>query len=200
MGSTTESAPSAAVRAPAGVSPWARELPDGLGLWALWQEDFVAHDRDWFRPGFRAVAVQRFGVWRSGIRSRLLRAPLSLLYNWLYRRMCVRYGIELPYTVRLGRRVSFEHQGGIVIRGDSAIGDECVIRQGVTLGLRRIGEDAAPVLGRRVDVGAGAKILGAIRVGDGACIGANAVVLQDVPDGMTAVGIPARILPPRTSR
>ena len=67
----------------------------------------------------------------------------------------------------------------------------------MTLGLRRVGEDHAPVLGRRVDVGAGAKILGAVRIGDGACIGANAVVLTDVPAGATAVGIPARVLPAR---
>jgi serine O-acetyltransferase len=69
-----------------------------------------------------------------------------------------------------------------------------VLRQGVTLGLRRTNERGAPRIGNGVDIGAGAKILGPIRVGDGAVIGANAVVLDDVPPGALAVGIPARIV------
>ena len=90
----------------------------------------------------------------------------------------------------------FEHQGAVVIHGNSVIGDECVIRQGVTLGNRYLDRHTeAPHLGRGVNVGAGAKILGAVHIGDGATIGANAVVLCDVPDGQTAVGIPAKVLP-----
>jgi serine O-acetyltransferase len=80
------------------------------------------------------------------------------------------------------------------VSGDTVIGDDVVIRNGVTLGLRRTGERGAPTLGNRVDVGAGAKILGKIHIGDGAVIGANAVVLKDVPAGALAVGIPARII------
>jgi serine O-acetyltransferase len=77
------------------------------------------------------------------------------------------------------------------------IGDECIIRQGCTLGNRDLDRpDDAPILGQRVNVGAGAKILGAVKIGDGAAIGANAVVLADVPEGAVAVGIPARIAAP----
>lgn len=167
-----------------------------LGLWAQLREDHAAHRRDWTRPGFRAVAVHRFGVWRMGIKSKIVRAPFSVLYRVLYRRVRNVYGIELPYSVSLGRRVVVEHQGGIVIHGDSVIGDDCVIRQGVTLGIRREEElDQAPVLGRGVSVGAGAVILGGITLGDGASVGANAVVLKDVSPGATAVGVPAKILP-----
>jgi serine O-acetyltransferase len=163
------------------------------GLWALWREDLAAHRGDWTLPGFRAVAVCRFGQWRMSIRSKLLRAPLSVVYRWLFRRCRNRYGIELPYSVQLGRRVVIEHQGAIVIHGDSVIGDDCVLRQGVTLGNRyRDRPREAPVLGRRVQVGAGAKLLGRIRIGNDAVIGANAVVLNDVADGVTVVGIPAR--------
>jgi len=166
-----------------------------LGLLAQLREDWVAHGRDWTLPGFRAVAVHRFGNWRMTLRPKLLRAPVSLLYRMLYRRCRNVYGIELPYTVRLGRRVVLEHQGGIVIHGGCAIGDDCIIRQNVSMGIRRMDRlHDVPTLGRRVNVGAGAVIVGAVNIGDDAAIGANAVVLDDVPAGVAAVGIPARVL------
>lgn len=172
---------------------------EGMGLWQLIQEDWNSHGRDWTLPGFRAVAVHRFGWWRMGIRSKILRAPCSWLYRRLYRKVRNGYGIELPYTVRLGRRVVVEHQGNIVIHGYSAIGDDCIIRQGVTLGLRYVEQPyEVPELGKGVNVGAGAKLFGQITVGDRALVGANAVVLQSVPAGATAVGIPAKILLPKT--
>ena len=99
------------------------------GLRTLLREDLAAHRGDWTRPGFRAVAVHRFGVWRMGLRSKMLRAPFSVAYRLLFRRVRNRYGIELPYSVRLGRRVVIEHQSGIVIHGNCVIGDDCVIRQ-----------------------------------------------------------------------
>jgi serine acetyltransferase len=166
----------------------------GIGLWTLVREDYAMHGRDWTRPGFRAVAVYRFGVWRMRVRSNLLRLPLS----WLYRRMFVRvrnvYGIELPFSAQVGRRLVIEHQHGIVVHGNTVIGNDCYIRQGCTLGNKSL--DAihdAPTLGDRVNVGAGAKVLGKVTIGDGAAIGANAVVVKDVPAGATAVGIPAQI-------
>ncbi len=167
-------------------------------LWQQIQEDWVAHGRDWTKPGFRAVAVYRFGVWRMTVQPKLLRAPLSLLYGMLYRKMRNGYGIELPYTTKLGRRVVIEHQGGIVIHGFCEIGDDCIIRQGVTLGNRYLDRPfEAPKLGKRVNVGAGAKVLGGVIIEEDATIGANAVVLANVPAGQTAVGIPAKLLKPR---
>jgi serine O-acetyltransferase len=169
-----------------------------LGLWEQICEDWVAHRRDWTTPGFRSVAIHRFGVWRMGIPFKLLRLPLTLIYNHLYRHARNHYGIEVPYTAHLGRRVVIEHQSGIVIHGYCVIGDDCVIRQGVTLGSRYLERPLeAPRLGKRVNVGAGAKIFGAVTIGDDANIGANAVVLCDVPVGGTAVGIPAKILQKR---
>ncbi len=171
-----------------------REQP--LRLLSIVGEDWRANGRDWTRPGFRALAVHRFGVWRMGIRWRVVRAPFSLLYRMLYRRVRNHYGIELPYSVSVGRRVVIEHQGAIVVHGDAVIGDACTIRQGVTLGNRsRAHPLDAPTLGVGVDVGAGAKLLGAIQVGDHAVIGANAVVLSDVPADHLAVGVPARVRP-----
>lgn len=159
---------------------------------ALIREDWAANGRDWSRPGLRTLAVHRFGRWRMTVRSRVLRGPLSFLYRRLFYRCRNVYGIELPFTADVGRRVVIEHQGGIVIHGSVVIGDECVIRQNCTIGVRRTDHTgAAPVLGARVDIGAGAAILGKVTIGDGAAIGANAVVLCDVPAGALAIGVPA---------
>lgn len=172
--------------------------PVPLTLWQQIKEDWDAHGRDWTKPGFRAVAIQRFGVWRMNLEPKFLRAPFSILYRMLYRKVRNTYGIDLPYSVQLGRRVVIEHQGAIILHGDSVIGDDCIIRQGVTLGNRYLDRPFdAPKLGKRVNVGAGAKILGSVTIGDDAVIGANAVVIKDVPAGHTAVGIPAKILAPK---
>ncbi|MFN8051608.1 MAG: serine O-acetyltransferase [Acidimicrobiales bacterium] len=170
--------------------------PPGLSLWELWREDFVAHGRE-FSPGFRAVAVHRFGNWRMSVPSKLARAPLSVLYRFLNRRVRNTYGIELDYSTRWGRRSVIDHQNGIVVSGYVDIGDDCRLRQNVTMGVRSAADAAnglAPVLGNGVDVGAGAVIIGPITIGDGAVIGANAVVTSDVPAGALAVGVPARIV------
>jgi serine O-acetyltransferase len=90
-----------------------------------------------------------------------------------------------------------QHFGDIIISGDTVFGDDVVIRNGVTVGLRRTGIRGAPRIGNRVDIGAGAKILGDIVIGDDVAIGANAVVLQDVPAHSIAVGIPAQVRPRR---
>jgi serine O-acetyltransferase len=169
-------------------------------LFAQIKEDWIAHKKDWTRPGFRAVASHRFGVWRMSVNPKFLRAPLSILYRWMYRKCRNHYGIELPYTAQLGRRVVFEHQHGIVIHGNCVIGDDCIIRQGVTMGNRSLEKPYdAPKLGDRVNVGAGAKILGAVQIGSDASVGANAVVLCDVPASAVAVGIPAKIFEKKTS-
>lgn len=161
-------------------------------FWALVREDWEAHGRDWTKPGFRAIAVYRLGVWRI-TRHHLLAKLLGLLYWILFRRVRNVYGIEIPYSASVGRRVVFEHQGGIVIHGASIIGDDCIIRQGVTLGNRHLdAPDSAPTLGRNVNVGAGAVILGDVSVGDDSMVGANAVVLNDVESEATVVGIPAK--------
>jgi serine acetyltransferase len=166
-----------------------------LGLWAQIREDWAAHDRDWTRPGFRAVAVSRLGRLQQDSPSRVVRRIVRVVYRRLHRRIRNCYGIELPWTVTLGRRPVFEHQSGIVVHGYAELGDDCVIRQGVTIGNRyKERPFDAPRLGARVDVGAGAQILGMVSIGDDARIGANAVVLSDIPAGATAVGVPAVIV------
>ena len=158
------------------------------------RSDWETHGRDWTRPGFRALAIHRFGVWRMSVSPKPIRVPFSLVYRYLYRKVRNHYGIEIPYTASIGQRVCFEHQHGIVVHGNAVIGDDCVVRQGVTIGNRYLDKPYdAPQIGSGVNIGAGAKILGAVKIGDRAIIGANAVVLNDVPDGALAVGVPARI-------
>lgn len=165
------------------------------------REDLTAHGNDITRPGFQTLAIYRVGVWNRSLKSRLLRAPLSVVTRTLHVLTRNFYGIELPFSATIGRRVVFEHQHGIVVHGNCQIGDGCIIRQGCTLGIRRMTElDKAPVLGKGVSLGAGCKILGDVKIGDGADIGANAVVLQNVPRGALAVGIPAKVIPAKVVR
>ena len=104
-------------------------------------------------------------------------------------------GIEIHPGAKIGRRLFIDHGMGVVIGETATIGDDCVLYHQVTLGAVDCdGVKRHPDLGNHVTIGAGAKILGAISIGDGAKVGSNAVVLKDVPAGATAVGIPAKIL------
>jgi len=91
-----------------------------------------------------------------------------------------------------------DHFGGIIVSGYAKFGDNCRIRNGVVVGLRRVEEPRAPVIGNNVDIGAGAKILGPISIGSNVAIGANAVVIDDVPDNCIAAGVPAVVKPRRS--
>jgi serine O-acetyltransferase len=126
---------------------------------------------------------------------RLLRLPFSFLYKFIKFFSEMLLGAELPCEAVIGRRFVIEHIGGIVVSGDAIFGDDCVMRNGVTVGLRNRGVRGSPRIGNRVDIGAGAKLLGPINIGDDVAIGANAVVITDVPANSIAVGIPARIIP-----
>ena len=153
--------------------------------------DLQAHSGQWSAQGFWALVVYRFGRWRYGVRPVLLRKLLSAVYRVLYKLVQIVTGIELPCEVQLGRNFVIDHSGGIVISGYARFGDNCRIRNGVVVGLSRVDEPCAPVIGNNVDIGAGAKLLGAITIGDNVLIGANAVVVRDVPADSIAVGVPA---------
>ena len=157
------------------------------------REDWRTYTGDLTSRGLWVMLVYRFGRWRYTVQQRWLRLPLSILYKILKLLSQILTGIDLPCEVQVGRRLTIEHFGDIIISGDTVIGDDVVIRNGVTIGLKRTGISGAPIIGNRVDIGAGAKILGTIRIGNDVAIGANAVVLQDVPDNSLAVGVPAII-------
>ena len=161
--------------------------------------DLRAHGGRWGAQGFWVMLVYRFGRWRYGVRPALLRKLLSLVYHVLYKLVQILTGIELPCEVPVGRNFVIDHFGGIVISGYARFGDDCRIRNGVVVGLKRVDDPCAPTIGNNVDIGAGAKVLGPIRIGNNVTIGANSVVLKDVPDDSVAVGVPAVVKPRRTS-
>lgn len=155
--------------------------------------DFKAHNKEFLNWGFWAMMVYRFGRWRYTIKSGLIRKPFSILYKLLFFYIKGK-GIEIPCEVDVGKNFRIDHQGGIVVSGYSKFGDNCVIRNGVTIGIARVEEKKAPIFGDNVDIGTGAKIIGDIKIGNNVKIGANAVVLKSIPDNCTAVGVPARII------
>ena len=139
-------------------------------------------------PGFHAMTIHRLThrLWR--MRWKWLARFISFLGRWLT-------GIEIHPGATIGRRVFIDHGMGVVIGETAEIGDDCTLYHGVTLGGTSWNKGKRhPTLKSGVVIGAGAKILGPVTVGSGARVGSNAVVVKDVPDNATAVGIPARIL------
>ena len=159
------------------------------------REDLKTYKGDWSSQGFWAMVVYRFGRWRYTIRNPFIRKPFSLVYKILFKFIQILTGIELPCEVDVGKNFRIDHFGGIIISGFASFGDNCVLRDGVTVGLRRVEDPVAPRVGNNVDIGTGAKLLGDITIADNVVIGANAVVLEDVPPNSIAVGVPARIIP-----
>jgi serine O-acetyltransferase len=157
------------------------------------REDLKAYGGDLFAQGFWVMCVYRFGRWRYSIRPPLLRKPFSLLYKISFKAVQILTGIELPCEVEVGKNFVIDHFGGVIVSGYAKFGDNCRLRNGVVVGLKNIDDPCAPIFGNDVDIGAGAKVLGAIRIGDRVRIGANAVVLKDVPSDSIAIGVPAII-------
>ena len=137
-------------------------------------------------PGVHAVVWHRLSHWLWGQEFRLLARFSSQIARWLT-------GIEIHPAAKLGRRFVIDHGMGVVIGETAEVGDDCYFYHQVTLGVARtMGGKRHPTVGNNVIIGAGAKVLGAIHIGEGARIGANAVVIAPVPAGTTVVGIPAR--------
>ncbi len=139
-------------------------------------------------PGVHAIVFHRVShfLWRHHLRF------LARLNSQIARH-CT--GIEIHPGAEIGRRLVMDHGMGIVIGETAVVGDDCLIYHGVTLG--GTGKDTGkrhPTIGNNVMIACGAKVLGPFKVGDNARIAANAVVLQEVPDDATAVGIPAQIV------
>lgn len=170
--------------------------PTDIGFVALIAEDFRTHERDLLSQGFWAVFWHRFGNLRMSVRPKLLRAPLTVIYRLMYKLTQWMGGIDLPFSVILGRRVKLEHFGGMILVAER-IGDDVVVRQNTTFGISSMADlNGRPSIEAGVDIGAGAVIVGRLTVGAGAIVGANAVVRRDVPPGAVVGGVPARILRP----
>lgn len=138
--------------------------------------------------GFHATLHYRAAHWLHLHHMRFLARWISQLSKFFT-------GIEIHPGAVIGRRLVIDHGTGIVIGETTEIGDDCLLYQGVTLG--GTGKDVGkrhPTIGNNVMIACGAKVLGPFKVGDNARIAANAVVLREVPDDATAVGIPAQIV------
>jgi serine O-acetyltransferase len=162
--------------------------------------DLKTYKGDWGAQGFWALVTYRFGRWRYTLRIPPVRMFFSLLYKILYKYTQIVTGIELPCEVTIGKNFRIDHFGGIVISGYTKFGDNCTIRNGVTIGLRHENLPLAPTFGNDVNIGTGAKVLGPITIGDNVDIGANAVVIKDVPSNCIAVGVPAKIIPKKAQK
>jgi serine O-acetyltransferase len=139
-------------------------------------------------PGFHALLLHRLshGLWTRGFK---------WLARWIAHWARWFTGIEIHPGVRIGRRFFIDHGMGVVIGETAEIGDDCTLYHGVTLGGTTWNKGKRhPTLKNGVVIGAGAKVLGPITIGEHAKIGSNAVVVKDVPDNATAIGIPARLV------
>jgi serine O-acetyltransferase len=138
--------------------------------------------------GLHAIIAYRLSHW-------LFKHKRYFLARWVSQKAKFRTGIEIHPGAKIGKGLFIDHGAGVVIGETTEIGENCTLYQGVTLG--GTGKDKGkrhPTLGNNVMVGAGAKILGPFSVGDNSKIGANALVLSEVPPDSTAVGVPARIV------
>lgn len=139
-------------------------------------------------PGLHAILWYRLAHFLWNKRLKWLARFISTTARWLT-------GIEIHPACKIGERLFIDHGMGVVIGETAEIGDDCTLYHGVTLGGTSWQKGKRhPTLGDRVVVGAGAKVLGPIEVGNDARIGSNAVVLKAVPEGRTVVGIPGRIV------
>ena len=139
-------------------------------------------------PGIKAIRSHRLAHW-------CYLHDLKFLARAISQRSRRRTGIEIHPGATIGRRLVIDHGMGIVIGETAEIGDDCLIYHGVTLG--GTGKDVGkrhPTIGNNVLIGTGAKVLGPIKVGDNSRIAANSVVLKEIPEDSTAVGIPARVV------
>lgn len=167
--------------------------------------DISAHVADWTREykkpfswnPSRSLLASLRDYQKHKSKNSLFGRVLSQLAVLRHRFWSMVTGADIPINTRIGGGLLMPHPNGIVIHPDSSIGPNCLIFQQVTIGSRNGG---VPHIGGHVDFGAGAKVLGPITVGEHAVIGANAVVLTDVPAHASAVGIPARILPDPASQ
>lgn len=139
-------------------------------------------------PGFKAIRLHRRANW-------FYRHGMFFIARWISQWASRKTGVEIHPAVKIGKRFFIDHGTGVVIGETAVIGDDVTIYQGVTLG--GTGKDTGkrhPTIGNNVMIGAGAKVLGPLVIGDNSRIAAGAVVLSDIPSNSTAVGVPAKVV------
>jgi serine O-acetyltransferase len=162
-------------------------------MFERFRDDYVRHGSKLKNTALWALAVYRFGAWALE-QPQPLRWLASKLYGALQLFIEIATGISIPCNTRIGEKLHLIHSGNIKVHSDVVIGDRVSLMHDVTLG-SAMEREGVPVIGNDVFIGAGAKILGPVRIGDGALISANSLVVTDIPPGVTAIGVPARALP-----
>lgn len=168
--------------------------PEEVGLKELLAEDVETYERDLLQPGLWAMIAHRLGRRAEQLPEGAEREILERAYAVLFTLVDLVWGIHLPRSVRVGRRVRLWHNGGMLLTA-LEIGNDVHIRHDTTFGPVRGDSGALPVIEDRADIGSGACVLGAVTVGHDATIGANSVVLKNVPANSSVLGVPARIIP-----
>jgi serine O-acetyltransferase len=173
----------------------AEEMP----LAALLEEDFVTHERKLLSPGFWALVAHRLGSRSTALDPVLARSALRAAHKALSTAVDWTWGIHIPLSTRVGRRVHIWHFGSMLLNAH-AIGNDVQLRHDTTFGPLRSPphprpEAPLPVIEDAVDIGPGACVLGGVTVGHGAKVGANTVVIESVPPHATVFGVPARVIP-----
>ena len=143
-------------------------------------EDRETHSRDWTSPGFRALAVYRFGRWHLSL-PKGLRLPIGIVYTWLHRWIRNHYGIEISILAHIGCRLRFHNHGGTIIYPSSVIGDDCSLWQNVVIGGPPGRVPRAAYLGNRVHLGSGVVVSPSVVVGEDVEIAPCVQVSRDVP-------------------
>jgi serine O-acetyltransferase len=171
--------------------------PNYAGLVAILKEDLATHSGKWTEPGFLAVAAHRLGRFAGSMQSGISRTLAIRAHHISADAIDWVWGIHLPLSVDLGRRVRIWHHGCILLNA-RAIGNDVHLRHNTTLGPvsgRFPAREGLPVIQDGADLGSGACVLGPVSVGRNATVGANTVVMKDVPEGVTVLGVPGRIVP-----
>ncbi|MCP4936648.1 MAG: transferase [bacterium] len=168
--------------------------PADISFWSLIAEDFRANGSSLWAQGFWVIFTHRFGNWRMDVKPKILRLPLTVIYRIIHKLNQIVCGIQLDYSVPVGRRVHLLHFGGMLL-GPRSIGNDVVLKQNTTLGSSDEGDvNARPVIEDHVEIGPGAVIVGDITIGHHSKIGPNAVVITDIPPYSVAFGVPARVI------
>lgn len=145
----------------------------------------------WIEPSLCCVILYRIGYAIRQIRFHPLRLLLAIIHYPFFFLCNLVVGIYIPCNVKIGGGLRIYHYGCIFLNSHTVMGQNCILRQGVTIGVKSV-DGGAPVIGNNVEFGAGSKVLGELKVGDNVTIGANAVVVCDIPDNSIAVGVPAK--------
>jgi serine O-acetyltransferase len=162
---------------------------------ARYRSDGLIGRRLWLNPAIWAIAIYRLGNWLYIAKPFfLVRIPLKIVFFFAYMFCEVVMEMSLDPHATIGGGLYIGHIGGVHINPQAIIGRNCDIAHRVTIGASAMGRKGAPILGDQVYVGTGATVIGKIKIGNGAKIAANTLVMSNIPEGATVMGVPGRII------